>query len=375
MPRKALILLTVAGLVAIGVALFEWNWLRGPFAGYLSAKLERPVSIDGNLHVELSRQPLITAEWVSLRNTSWGSEEVMARARRIAIRLDPESLWKPPVALREVTLVQPQVLLERNADGSSNWEFKTSGAPRLGHLVIEDGVVRFLNLKTGTDVTVAVDSSGSSEDGATPVRFKGSGHLRNNPFAIEGSAASLLALEDQAKPYRLNVRARAGNTSATFDGTVVPARIDNVDGWLTLQGRDLSELYPIIPVPFIWTPQYLVKGQLTHANAVWSFRRFSGKVGDSDIAGDFVFDGRRGRPVIDADMVSQRLDYRIWAVVGLPPKEPPGAHRPGRIAGKTCAIGRALPASPTTRAATGRGRHSALQRQAFHGVGSARRLG
>jgi uncharacterized protein involved in outer membrane biogenesis len=349
--RKALIFLVVGGLIAVAVVLFDWNWLRPPLADYLSARLDRPVRIDGDLHVVLSRQPLITAEFVSLGNTSWGSEKMMGRARRIAVRVDLQSLWNPPVQIPEIALTQPNVLLERNADGEVNWQFKPSDQPpRLDHLIIENGVVRFKNADTGTDVTVDVSSSGATEDGLTPVEFKGSGRLRNNPFTIEGTAASLLRLEDQAKPYRLNVKARAGSTSASFDGTVIPARLDNVDGYLTLQGRDLSELYPIIPVPFQWTPKYNVKGQLTHSSAVWSFRDFKGKVGDSDVAGNFILDGGHARPVIDADIVSQRLDYKdLGGFVGLPPGKEAASQRTeeqNQEAAKRAQSDRALPTKP-----------------------------
>src|SRR5215470_10104500 len=352
MSRRALIYLTLIGIVAIAVAAFEWNWLRGPVASYLSVRLDRQVKIDGDLHVKLSKQPLITAEFVSLGNPPWASDPVMARARQITVRLDPWSLLKRPVALPEVTLVEPQVQLERKADGAANWIFKVSGGPppRVDRLMIEDGVVHFRNADTGTDVTVNVATRKWFEAGATPVEFKGSGHLRNNPFTIEGSAASLLRLEDQAKPYRLNVKARAGNTSASFDGTVIPGRIDNVDGWLTLQGRDMSELYPIIPVPFFWTPRYSVKGQLTHSSAVWSFRDFKGKVGDSDVAGNFIVDGGHARPVIDADIVSQRLDYKdLGGFVGLPPGKEPASQRTAEQneeAAKRAQSDRTLPTKP-----------------------------
>jgi uncharacterized protein involved in outer membrane biogenesis len=351
MRTKALAIVLVVGFVALAVAMFDWNWLRGPVAEYLSVSLDRPVKIDGDLHVELSKQPLITAEFVSLGNTSWGSEEVMGRARRIAVRIDLPSLWHPPVEVPEITLTEPQVLLERNADGETNWEFKHSDQPpRLDRLIIENGVVHFKSADTGTDVTINVASSGATEDGATPVEFKGSGTLRNNLFTIEGSAASLLRLEDQAKPYRLNLKARAGSTSASFDGTIIPERIDNVDGWLTLQGRDLSQLYPIIPVPFLWTPQYRLEGQLTHSHAVWSFRDLKGKVGDSDVAGNFIYDGGHARPVIDADIVSQRLDYKdLGGFVGLPPGNETASQRTdeqNEEAAKHAQSGRTLPTKP-----------------------------
>ncbi|MDQ2962030.1 MAG: AsmA family protein, partial [Pseudomonadota bacterium] len=195
-----------------------------------------------------------------------------------------------------------------------------------------------------------VASSAASESGKPLVHFSGSGRLRNNPFTIEGDAATLLALEKQDKPYALNIRAKSGNTSAHFDGTVVPARLDNVDGSLTLQGRDLSQLYPIIPVPFPWTPPYRLTGQLRHDGKVWSFREFTGKIGDSDMAGNFAVDRSKPKPRVDADIVSARLDYRdLGGLVGLPPaNEPPSARTAvqNKEAAKRELSGRTLPTRP-----------------------------
>ena len=56
MSKRALIFLTLLGLLAIAVSAFQWNWLRGPVASYLSVKLDREVKIDGDLHVELWKQ-------------------------------------------------------------------------------------------------------------------------------------------------------------------------------------------------------------------------------------------------------------------------------------------------------------------------------
>src|ERR1700751_4077947 len=98
MSKRALISLTLLGIVAIAVAAFEWNWLRGPVASYLSVKLDRQVRIDGDMHVKLSKQPLINAQFVSIGNASWASDPVMARALQVAVRLELLSLLKAPVA-------------------------------------------------------------------------------------------------------------------------------------------------------------------------------------------------------------------------------------------------------------------------------------
>jgi uncharacterized protein involved in outer membrane biogenesis len=140
-PVKAWIFTVLAIVTAIAIALFEWNWLRGPFAAYMSARLERPVTIDGTFHVALSFEPLIAADSVTIGNPRWSTEPVMARARRVAFRIKLASIFQRPVALTEVNLTQPRLLLERSADGHANWEFEgPAEVPLIGRLSIEDNV-------------------------------------------------------------------------------------------------------------------------------------------------------------------------------------------------------------------------------------------
>jgi len=327
-PPRTWIAVAVLAVVALTVALFEWNWLRAPLSSYMTMRLGRPFAIDGDLNVELSAKPVLFMDAVTIANAPGLTEPAMLRAQQIALRVDPMSLLDGPVAFAELKLVGPRVLLERDSSGRGNWEFdRTTEVPRVDRLIIDDGVVRYVNPDTATEITLNVTSSSASADSETPVHFSGTGRLRRQPFAVEGDAASLILLEQGARPYRVNAQMRAGDTRARFDGTVVPNQVDNVDGSLTVQGRDLSQLYPMVPVPFPWTPPYRLGGKLKHAGKIWTFHDFSGKVGDSDLAGDFTLDVSKAKPFADADLVSTRLDYKdLGGLVGLPPaNEPPGA--------------------------------------------------
>ncbi len=348
--RTARILIAIAASVAVVIALFNWNWLRGPISSYMSTKLGRSFVINGDLHGELSLKPRLTADYVTLANAPWSTEPVMARAQHLSVRVDVLSLFGATVSLPELSLVRPVLLLERDAEGRDNWHFGgVPEIPRIGRLNIDRGVVRFVEPTPGTDVTVNV-ASALDESGEMPVKFKGSGRLRKNEFTIEGTAASLLALENIDRPYRLDVQAEAGSTLAKFNGSIVPATIDNVDGALALQGRDLSQLYPILPVPFPWTPPYRLSGNLKHGSGVWSFREFSGKVGDSDLAGHFGVERKSQRTIVDAELVSQHLSYKdLGGLVGLPPPSAPTEKRTtaqNQEAAKREVSGRSLPAKP-----------------------------
>jgi hypothetical protein len=353
-PKTVWVLAAIAAIVAITLAFFDWNWLRGPLASYLSAQVGRPVKIEGNFRVALSTRPLLTADYLTVGNAPWSTEPTMASAQRVNVRLDLRSLLFGPLVLHEASMVRPRLLLEKSADGKENWEIGGAGPPALplpGRLKIEDGVIHYRDPGAGTDVSVNIASSASSSaSGATPVHFSGAGRLRNSAFTIEGDAESLLALEDRHQPYRLQVKAHAGDTNAQYDGTVIPARLDSVDGMLMLQGRDLSQLYPIIPVPFPWTPPYRLSGRLKHDKALWSFHQFTGKVGDSDLAGRFDVDRSRERLLVDADLVSQSLNYKdLGGLIGLPPAaETPSVKSAAqkKETAKRAQTGRALPTKP-----------------------------
>jgi hypothetical protein len=54
---------------------------------------------------------------------------------------------------------------------------------------------------------------------------------------------------ESGKPYRIDVKASAGDTKASFAGTVVPLKLETIDGNVEVSGKDLSKVYPIVPVP------------------------------------------------------------------------------------------------------------------------------
>jgi len=121
--------------------------------------------------------------------------------------------------------------------------------------------------------------------------------------------------------------ATIGETKIAVKGKLVnPQDLRSLDLTLDLSGRDLAQLYTISGLPFPTTPEYRLAGQLQYDDRVWSFKRFSGKVGRSDLEGNFIVDRRVAKPSMRADLTSQLLDMRDLAGfvgAGAPPN-PPG---------------------------------------------------
>ena len=331
MTRRSKILVAlglVLFLVVLGILLFDWNLLRGPAAHYVSQKTGRMFIIHGDLNVKLSKTPLIEMHNVVLGNARWGSQPRMAEVARVAFRIDLRELFHRRIVLPDIELSEPTLLLETDAEGMGNWQFNQAhgasfAGPVIGELRIVKGRVGYRASDMQTAINLALSSEtapGVKEKSA--IRFTGEGFLRNEPFSLDGRGASLLSLTQGGTSYRMDVRARAGNTEASFEGSFVPFKLESIDGQLKLRGKDLAELYPIIPVALPWTPPYSIEGHLVRDGEKWSLQKFTGKVGDSDLSGDFALDRSAKQPVVSANLISRRLNYKdLGGFVGAAPGE------------------------------------------------------
>lgn len=320
--RIAGIAAAIVAALALLVLFFPWNALRGPVASYVGHKLHRDVRIDGDLDVHLGFPTRIDVNGVSIANASWSDIQPMAHVTRISLAFDLPSLLH--MAPDTVRLVEPRLVLERNAGGEANWHFggNSSGALSFGDISVQNGTLRYRDPILRGDITVALQSTAAAANAPEELHFDGRGTLRGEPFTVKGRGRGLSALRQVDDPYQLAFALEAGRTGITFDGTIVPAAPENLRGALHLHGPDLSQLYPIVPSPLPWTPPYNLAGDLTHENQQWKLERIKGKVGESDLAGRFAVDLSGSRAATIADLTSRSFDYKdLGGFVGLPPGE------------------------------------------------------
>jgi uncharacterized protein involved in outer membrane biogenesis len=347
--RYTVVSLGILALVALLIAFFPWNLLRSPIASIASTRLQRAVAI-GHLDVDWGSPTRITLDDVTIGNSEWSNAQPMATFPRVVFSFRIPSLIRmtPDVVL----LTRPDVLLERSASGEANWRFDDAAGhagAAFGAVDVDNGRVRYRDalLPASVDATLQTDATGSR-----PLKFAGRGTLRGDPFEIEGTSEGIAELRRVNAPYHLAIKARAGATSMTFDGTAVPASLENAEGTLHLKGPDLSRLYPIVPSPLPWTPPYDLSGNLRHAQGQWIFRGIKGTVGDSDLAGDFTVDVSTKRHSTTAEFTSRRMNYKdLGGFIGLPPGESSRSLRTveqQQEARRRAATNRVLPERPFT---------------------------
>jgi uncharacterized protein involved in outer membrane biogenesis len=326
--RRALIWVgSVFGIAAITLAIFIATLDQNKAKKYISAGVSkatgRQLNINGDLKLDLGWISRLSASEIQFQNAGWSKHPQMAEVGVFDVEID---LWQLVrhfrVVLPTVTVSQPKVVLEKNADGAANWEFRAAPAvtepvapenrgdfPVIEKLIIKDGMLLFDDQESKTQIELKVTAEGAGFLEA-PVKLKAEGTYQKLPLTLSLDGGSYQNLRSSKEPYPLQINLGAGKLKARIDGNLTePLAMKGEDVTLDIQGDDMANLYPLIRLVFPSTPPYRLKGRLKHEGDVWSFSNFSGRVGDSDLSGNIRVDTAPKRPFMKADLVSNLLDF------------------------------------------------------------------
>ena len=341
------IFLTLALLVALLAAIWDWNWFRGPVAAIASARMHRQVTIAGDLRVRLfSWQPSATADGVRIADPKWAGTGDMARIGRIAVKIRLIPLLTGHMDMRLLEFDQPQVRLYRDLQGRKTWDFSDGTKPDeplvlppIRKFVINGGKLDYKDDDRKLVFSGTVDAK--ERLGAVNRGFQmiGQGVLNAQPFHLAVTGGPLLNI-DRNKPYPFDADIRAGDTYVTAQGAV-PKPFDLTQFYVNLNGRgpDLSDLYGLTGVPLPNTPPYRLHGRLSRDLHLWTFDGIGGTVGSSDLSGALSVKTGGPRPFLTANLRSQSLSFPdLGALFG-------GARKTGKVASpKQVAVARRMQA-------------------------------
>lgn len=358
--RALIVALSVVGALIVALllflALFDWNYLRGPIARYASHRLERPVAIEGDLRVKLlSWTPSATVDGLKIGNPR-GYEGDLADIDRLSVAVKLTPLLRGKVILPLLRVDNPDIVLLRDAQGRNNWTFKgkSPGEPtRLpairrfeinhGKLRIEDGVrkLKFVGTVASSETVGSRTVQG--------FRLVGDGTMNSEPFKLNLTGGPLLNV-DPDRPYPFDAEVRAGATAILAKGQITrPFDLGVFQTSLSVSGPDMSRLYYLTGLTLPNTPPYKVSGTLTRNDRRYRYEGLNGTVGDSDLHGWIgVTTGKR--LMLTGDLRSRLLDFDdLAAVIGGAPSTDPGeaaSTTQVKVAQTLKAQGRLLPDAP-----------------------------
>ena len=222
----------------------------------------------------------------------------------------------------------------------------------IGRLVVKDGVLIYRDKEKDLDVELGVNIARGEggEDGGS-LSLRGSGALQKQKFELRADGGPIDFLRDSNKPYPLDLFLKMGATEIVFQGTLTdPVKMAGIDAVLNLKGNNMADLFYLTGIPLAPTPPYSLEGHLTKQDKVWSYKGFKGRVGDSDLSGDMVYDLSGERGMMKAELVSKLLDMDdLSGFIGAAPATKPGetaAPEQKALAQEQAASPRLLPDMP-----------------------------
>jgi uncharacterized protein involved in outer membrane biogenesis len=372
----------LVAVLAVGIATFDWNRARPMINERVSAAIGRPFAINGDLAVQWQRQPeeggwrawvpwpRVIANDISVGNAPWAKAPQFATLKRGEFSLAPLPLLRQRVVIRRIQLTEPAVDLERLADGRANWEFTLpeTGEPSpwildINEIGFDKGRVGLVDEILKADLTVQVDPLGkpvpfadvagaafADEEGAkTAPRdyvfgWTVAGKYKGLPIKGEGKVGGMLALQDDRQPFPVQADVAIGGTRAAVAGTLTdPVNLGALDLRLKLSGASMAQLYPLTGVTLPDTPPYSTDGHLVAklrnpGGAVFDYKGFNGKVGNSDLHGDISFALGAPRPRLTGKLSSRQLRMAdLGPLIGVPS---------GKVAGAETDKAKDAPAKP-----------------------------
>ena len=338
-PTRRILLFSGLGilllLVLIVVLLFTLNLNR--FRPYINQRVSeatgRVFEIRGDLRLDWQRArdeegwhawipwPRPSARDIVVSNPDWAKTgPQMVSLKEIAVSFNPWPLLAKKLVLHELDIDGLAVNLERSVDGRNNWTFKKneeSGESsrwgyELGKVVLRNSALRYLDPNIKLDLRTEAQTLDTADPKGYGLQFKAGGTYRSAPISGQGKTGGVLSLKDRSAAFPVQADLHIGKNAIAVEGTVAqPNTATTIDLHLSLSGSSMSNLYPLTGVLLPDTPPYATKGhligRLNGKTSDWTYEKFSGTVGKSDLSGTLQYTVQQPRPLLRGTLVSNQL--------------------------------------------------------------------
>ncbi len=226
------------GGVALISSLIDADAIRADAQAALRAATGRAVRIDGPLTIESYYGATLVANDIYLPNRPGAAQPDMLRIARVEVELSLAALFAGRVDIKRLVIVQPDILLQIDAQGRGNWQNDPpqtapagTGAERGAHvpslpanLHVKDGRLTLADARTGQTLVLALRRASASEiDGNGLLAVAADLMLDDQRLALSGQIGSLARLFDRSAtspwPFRLVLETLGTRLSAVGSAT------------------------------------------------------------------------------------------------------------------------------------------------------------
>jgi len=249
----------------------------------------------------------------------------LGSVKQFSFSMNPLALLDQRINIPVLRFQAPAVALVRQADNKNNWTFKQPDKQSpwvldLERVIFTKGTVHFKDAIEKADIRADVDVINA--DPAYGVGWKLSGTVNGAPVSGSGKAGAVLSLKQQTTPYPVQADMRLGSVRIAVEGSITrPTQLAATEMRLKLSGPSMARLYPYTGLVLPETPAFRTEGRLLGTfdrhGSHWTYDKFTGTVGASDIGGHLEFKTGKPRGTLTGKVVSKLLHFKdLGPVIG-----------------------------------------------------------
>lgn len=278
------------------LASYDYNKLKPRITQAVKDATGRELTLGGDIELAIGFSPSLVVADVMLANAPWGSQPQMMKAEKLQVQVHLLPLLFEDVEFDRIGLTGVEVLLETEATGKGNWEFKTSEKSTksfwtLKELQVENVKILKLKLtfhdgKTGSTSRFVLDSlEASRKPFSSDLTIDLKGTANGQPIKVSGKTGLIRDLLAH-KPLEVDLLGQVSGARITIAGVIGDVlKLDGIDLKVHASGTDLAGLaraagaeLPEVDTKLPKTGPFTVKGRLIGSGKTLSLQAAEGSV-------------------------------------------------------------------------------------------------
>ncbi len=334
---KILAILIIAVVVAAvaAVLVIDPNDQKDRIANQVRKAIGRDLVIGGDIDLDIGLATSVSLNDVTLSNADWGTGPEMIKLRRLEVEIGVLPLIGGTIQINRLLVDGAEILLETDASGLANWQFKSEGEgagggegpseaaaaealklPILKDVQIQNVTLTFRDGVSGQTRSLKLDKLALRGDGPdAPMKLDLAATLDEIPITASGQLGAANALI-RNEPFPIALTLDALGFAVELNGGVAkPAQGDGIDLRLAVNADDLSGLTALVGDGLPQAGPLEFSTSLRGGPAAIALEDLAFRLGGTDLSGRIEASTQGVRPRISGTLDAQQIDLTEF----LPP--------------------------------------------------------
>jgi uncharacterized protein involved in outer membrane biogenesis len=253
----AAVLVLVVSILALYafVEFYDVNKFKPLITKAVKDATGRELKIKGNVNIDFGIRPTLVVEEVSFQNAAWSARPDLGRAKRLEVQVAIWPLILGKFDFSHLLLVEPDVIVEFDSAGTSNFSFDTAGDDQketetppppliFSDVLVEKGLFTYKDAQSDLNFSVSIDRLAAKIPGfdrSLKLDFKG--RFEEIPLTLNGTIGPIWAWVEPGYSLPANLTVTSGGTTATISGELRdPINFKDLVFDITAQGSSVAEI-------------------------------------------------------------------------------------------------------------------------------------